>query len=347
MRQYLAAQAAHPDALLLVRMGDFYELFFEDAVTAARARADALGAQQGRRRQKRIPMAGVPYHAASGYVQRLVEQGFHVAICEQMADPSKVKGIVPREVVRVVTPAIAFDDAGIEARQNHYLAAVERDGAGGAYGIAALDLSTGELAACTAQDAASALSELVRIDPRETLLSAEAEDLGKALVQARARAVTRVARDALPIEEADALLDAQLGAGQAQASSAPSVARRAAARCLRTARACEAGRPLPVARLVPYELGDTLAIDEATQSHLELVRAVDGGERGSLLREIDATCTPAGARLLRRRLSWPRARTWPRSAACTTASSSSSSTRGRASSCATRSSRWPTSSGWP
>ncbi len=106
-------------------MGDFYELFFEDAVVAARA-LDLTLTARNKGAEDEVPMAGVPHHAASGYVQRLLEQGFKVAICEQMADPSKVKGIVPREVVRVVTPGIAFDDTGLDARANHYLVAVER-----------------------------------------------------------------------------------------------------------------------------------------------------------------------------------------------------------------------------
>src|SRR5271166_6088157 len=125
MRQYLSAKAAHPDALLFFRMGDFYELFFEDAVVAARA-LDLTLTARNKGAEDEVPMAGVPHHAASGYVQRLLEQGFKVAICEQMADPSKVKGIVPREVVRVVSPGIAFDDAGLEARRNHFLVAVDR-----------------------------------------------------------------------------------------------------------------------------------------------------------------------------------------------------------------------------
>lgn len=158
MRQYLSAKAAHPDALLLFRMGDFYELFFEDAVTAAGA-LDLTLTARNKGSDDEIPMAGVPHHAASAYVQRLLEQGFKVAICEQMADPSKVKGLVPREVVRVVTPGIVYDDAGLEARQNHYLVAVERVGElSGVFGIAALDLTTGELSACEAGDPMTALS---------------------------------------------------------------------------------------------------------------------------------------------------------------------------------------------
>ncbi len=105
MRQYLAAKAAYPDALLFFRMGDFYELFFEDAVVAAKA-LDLTLTARNKGAADEIPMAGVPHHAASAYVQKLLEQGFNVAICEQMADPSKVKGIVPRAVVRVATPGI-------------------------------------------------------------------------------------------------------------------------------------------------------------------------------------------------------------------------------------------------
>jgi DNA mismatch repair protein MutS len=304
MRQYLSAKAAHPDALLLFRMGDFYELFFEDAVVAARA-LDLTLTARNKGSDDEIPMAGVPHHAASAYVQRLLEQGFKVAICEQMADPSKVKGLVPREVVRIVTPGIAYDDAGIDARQNHYLAALEHDAAG-PWGIAALDLSTGELLACEAADAATALAELVRLDPREALLGPGAEGLGAEIAQARPRVVARVSGDVVSLDEADAVLDAQLGVGEGEGSCASGVARRAAARCVATARACEAGRPLPVARLAFYELGDTLVLDEATQAHLELVRAVDGRAEGSLLAQIDVTRTAPGARLMRRRLLAPR-----------------------------------------
>src|SRR5271163_2154815 len=139
MRQYLTAKAAHPDALLFFRMGDFYELFFEDAVVAARA-LDLTLTARNKGADDEIPMAGVPHHAASSYIQRLLEKGFKVAICEQMADPSTVKGIVPREVVRVVSPGIVYDDAGLAARENHYLVAVEHDGR--SWGIGALDVST-------------------------------------------------------------------------------------------------------------------------------------------------------------------------------------------------------------
>jgi DNA mismatch repair protein MutS len=301
MRQYLAAKAAHPDALLFFRMGDFYELFFEDAVVAAKA-LDLTLTSRNKGAEDEVPMAGVPHHAASAYVGKLLEQGFKVAICEQMADPSKTKGIVPREVVRVVTPGIAYDDTGLDARRNHFLVVVEGPPP---FGIAALDLSTGELSACEAPDFGSALSELVRFDPREVLVGPAADGLKKTFEQMCPRAVVRCVTDDLSDTDATAALDAQLGTGEARASCASIVARRAAARCIAMGRESEAGRPIPIARLVFYALGDTLVLDDATQAHLELVVAGDGGERGSLLAQIDVTATSPGARLLRRRLLAP------------------------------------------
>ena len=304
MRQYLAAKAAHPDALLFFRMGDFYELFFEDAVVAARALELTLTARN-KGSDDEIPMAGVPHHAASAYVQRLLEQGFKVAICEQMADPSKVKGSYRGRSCASSPRAIAFDDAGIDARQNHYLVAIERDGPG----LTGSRRSICRRASCrparrlTKRRPCRLSSGSI---PREVLVGQGAEGVTAPLAQARPRAVMRTEGAPLGSDEADAVLDAQLGPGEARASCSSAVARHAAARCVATARACEAGRPLPVARLAFLDLGDTLVLDDATQAHLELVRAMDGGARGSLLDAIDATKTAPGARLLRARLLAPR-----------------------------------------
>ncbi len=302
MRQYLAAKSAHPDALLFFRLGDFYELFFDDAVVAARA-LDLTLTARNKGAEDEVPMAGVPYHAASGYVQKLLELGHRVAICEQMADPAKVKGIVPREVVRVVSPGVAYDDAGLDARTNHYLASVERPAEAGPLGVAALDLSTGELLACEAPDEPTALAELLRLEPREVFLGPLAHGLAKSLALARPAVALRTS--VVMVDSPSAVLDSQLGAGEAFASCPSEAGRLAAARCVVAARTSEAGRSLPVARLVFYDLGGTLALDQATQANLELVRGIDGGERGSLLAILDLTETAPGARLLRRRLLAP------------------------------------------
>jgi len=300
MRQFLAAKQAYPHALLFFRMGDFYELFYDDAVIASKALELTL-TSRNKGAADEIPMAGVPHHAASGYIQRLLEQGFTVAICEQMADPSKVKGIVPREVVRVVTPSFVYDDAGIRARENSFLVAVAKGE--NAYGVAALDLSTGELIACEAPDELTAISEVVRLEPRELLVSQEEAAIAERAKLLRSRISVRMAEGG----EADAMaaLEQTLGKGEAEKSCPSAIARLAAARSILLARACEPGKELPVPRLVPYALGDVLALDEATQRHLELVATLDGENRGALLTQIDETCTAAGARLLRRRLLAP------------------------------------------
>jgi len=309
MRQYLAAKAAHPDALLFFRMGDFYELFFDDAVVAAKA-LDLTLTSRNKGSPDPIPMAGVPHHAGASYVQRLLDQGFKVAICEQMADPATVKGIVPREVVRVATPAIAYDDSAVDARKNLFMAAVDVDPATGRVGIAALDFSTGELCACEADGLAAALSEIVRLDPREVLGGAGSAELVEAVRASLPRAALRVLPGATSdVAGAIARLDGVLGAGEARRACSSDLALVAAARCVALAQECEPGRKLPLSRLVPYELGDTLVLDDAAQRHLELVRTMDGESgrgTGSLLAQIDMTRTAPGARLLRRRLLSPR-----------------------------------------
>ena len=298
MKQFLDAKAEHPDALLFFRMGDFYELFYDDAPIAAKA-LDLTLTARNKDKDDPIPMAGVPHHAASSYIQRLLEQGFKVALCEQMADPSKVKGIVPRKVVRVVTPGIVFDEAGLDAKKNHWLVAISTDGE--KLGIAALDMSTGELVACEAADAPTAGAELLRLDPAEVLAPAESSAATDVLLSARPRTVVRL--DSYEVAGADAWLSKILGDEPKHASP---LIRKAAARVIAEARNCEAGKDPPVRRLQVYELGDTMLLDDATQSHLELVRTMAGETRGSLLAEIDETCTSQGARMLRRRLLAPK-----------------------------------------
>ena len=291
-------------------------------------------------------MAGVPYHAASSYVQRLLEQGFKVAICEQMADPSKVKGIVPREVVRVASPGIAYDDAGIEARKNHYLAAVERAAAVGPFGIAALDLSTGELSACEAPDLASAVAELVRLAPREVLLGPEAAaELAKPLAEGvGARSCGRPSdawtqpapmrcsmRSSERAKRARRVPRSSLGARRPGASPPPARARRGG-RC--------------PSRGSPFTRWGTRC--SSTRRRRRIWSSCAPWTAGSGARSWRRSTRPrrrrghaccAGACSLR-------SRPWPTSAGATTESSSSCASRGCAPSCASFWRRWATSSAW-
>ncbi|WP_235879666.1 DNA mismatch repair protein MutS [Polyangium aurulentum] len=307
MRQYEEAKAAHPDAILFFRLGDFYEMFHEDAIICARA-LDLTLTSRNKEDPTEAPMAGVPAHAAHGYVARLLALGHKVAICEQMGDPSKFKGLVPRQVVRVVTPGLVTDAEQLDARSNHFLVAVDREGEGdkAPFGIALLDLSTGELSAGTIPDVALLFAELARSDPRELLLGDGLEEVRRAAAVAAPRAVVR-SDEALEESAVEATIDAAVASPIAADASGghARAALRAAARALRFAHKCTPGGPLPVRRIAPHDPAGTMRIDETAQAHLELVRSADGSRKGTLLDAIDATVTPAGARQLRRRLLAP------------------------------------------
>src|SRR5580765_3262290 len=172
MQQYQSIKSRYPHALLLFRLGDFYELFYEDAMIAARELQITL-TSRNREKGQPIPMCGVPYHSADGYVARLIRAGFKVAICDQMEQPGPGKKLVRREVVRVITPGTATDVAVLDARENNFLAAVSQDIAASVIGLAFVDLSTGEFQATEFRGprAEEALrEELQLLHPRETLL---------------------------------------------------------------------------------------------------------------------------------------------------------------------------------
>ncbi|HEY8428003.1 MAG TPA: DNA mismatch repair protein MutS, partial [Sandaracinaceae bacterium] len=301
MEQFFAAKRQHPDALLFFRMGDFYELFYDDAVVAAQALDIVLTSRGKDRDGEDIPMAGVPHHAAAGYLARLLEKGFKVAICEQLADPKEVKGIVPRGVVRVVTPGLAVDPDTLDARADNYLVAVH---AGQPRGLAAFELSRGDLRACVLDGDAALLGELARLEPREVLIDGALPDLERAIARSLPRATVRLVS---PIEDGDGALVRVLGEAEA-ARAAREVepnGRRAAALALRYAEEAQAGAPLGIDALVRYDPSDRLVLDEVAVRNLELVRTLSGDRAGSLLSLLDQTKTSMGARELRRRLLAP------------------------------------------
>ncbi len=302
MLQHAAAKRAYPDAIVFFRLGDFYEMFGDDAVLAARV-LDLTLTSRNRGKPDEIPMAGVPHHAAQGYVAKLLGAGHKVAICEQMADPSKVKGIVPRQVVRVITPGLVTDREQLDASSNNYLAAVEVTPK--ACGLSLLDLSTGELSGAVVPDAALLFAELGRARPRE-VLAGFSPGLDAELVEATLAALGALGMGAVradgPVDEPAAL--EALGGLAADAAHLEPLARLAVARALRFARACSPGRELPVRRVGRWDPRQHLVIDATAQAHLELVDS-PGGRAATLLGVIDHTRTALGARLLRRRLLAP------------------------------------------
>jgi DNA mismatch repair protein MutS len=302
MQQHAAAKRAYPGAIVFFRLGDFYEMFGDDAVLASKL-LDLTLTSRNRGKPDEIPMAGVPHHAAHGYIGRLLELGHQVAICEQMADPSKVKGIVPREVVRVITPGLITDEQQLTANTNNFLCAVELGAA--EVGIALYDLSTGELQAGSLPDAARILGELSRAAPREVLVGAAPnaqQSLGSVVAAARSLAGVAVREDS---ELSDADQATALGELRKDAESLGTEARRAVARALRFAQACLPLGRIPVRRIARFEASGTLLIERVAQLHLELTASISGSKQATLLSAIDASRSPAGARLLRRRLLAP------------------------------------------
>lgn len=313
MKQFFAAKEQYPDALLFFRMGDFYELFYDDAVVAADALDITLTSRGKNRQGENIPMAGVPHHAAAGYLARLLDQGFKVAICEQLADPSTVKGIVPRGVVRVATPGLALDPDTLDARMDNLLVAVSASSpsASSPRGLAALELSRSELRACVVEDDAALLAELARLEPRELLLAEPAPELEAILAHVLPRTPIRHVAPLPQLDgdagDADAALATFLDEAEAPRAlhEVEAPGRAAAALALRYAQEAQPGKQVRVGRLVRYDPSDRLVLDEVAVRNLELVRTLGGDREGSLLHLLDRTRTSMGARALRRRLLAP------------------------------------------
>jgi DNA mismatch repair protein MutS len=302
MQQFADAKAEHPDALLFFRLGDFYEMFHDDAVLASKLLGLTL-TSRNKEDPRSEPMAGVPHHSAHNYIGKLLALGHKVALCEQLADPSKVKGIVPRAVVRVLTPGIVTAEEHLDARENLFLAAFEGSDAGAAIGAAFLDFSTGELFVAELPDRATCLAEAVRQRPREVLLGPGLHTLAGDPTLAFATTRPEPAPVDAPLEVVRALLGD--GAAQDAEGRFSGQALAAAARVLSYAKVCSPRAGVPVRRLSVLPSVGCLAIDETAQQHLELVRTLDGKREPTLLSVVDKTVTASGARLLRRRLLTP------------------------------------------
>lgn len=298
--QYRALKAKHPDALLMFRMGDFFELFFDDAVVAAKA-LDLTLTSRNRNDPVPVPMAGVPHHAAPGYIQRLVDAGHRVAIAEQTEDPAKAKGLVRREIVRVVTPGVTLDPASLDSHRANWLAAVSRADDGG-YALAFLDVSTGRLRATVVSQADPAAAELARHDPKEVLLGPGVDPalFGSVLAGLGAPTLSAVEPEAWAEDAARAELAATVGADP----DAPP--HRAAAAAVRYARERLGGRLTNVHGIEAYRADAHLIVDAVTRRNLEIDRTwMAGGRRGSLFALVDRAVTSMGSRRLAEWLASP------------------------------------------
>jgi DNA mismatch repair protein MutS len=302
MRQYLETKARYPDALLFFRLGDFYELFFDDALRASEALQITLTSRA--KGDERVPMCGVPHHAARGYVAKLLEKGFKVAICDQVEEPGK-SAIVRREVTRVVTPGMVLDDQVLDPREASFLGAVALGPAGG--GLALLDASTGLLQCGEVQDDARLVDELRRAGVRELLLARGADPArSEALSRAVGAPVAR--RDDADFERAGERLRRHLGVAGLEGFGVADLplGLAAAAAALAYLEETQRAAPRHVDRIARLAVDDALLLDEATRANLELERTLSGGRRkGTLLALLDRAATAPGGRRVAEWLRYP------------------------------------------
>jgi DNA mismatch repair protein MutS len=305
MRQFFTAKAEYPDVLLFFRMGDFYELFYDDARKAARL-LDITLTQRGQSGGHAIPMAGVPHHAAEGYLARLVALGESVAICEQIGDPVLAKGLVERKVVRVITPGTLTDEALLEDRKEQLLLSIAYGKHG--FGLAWVDVAAGRFLLSHVNDDEQLHAELARLNPAEILIP-DHEPLviqltGQKGLRRRPAWYFDVETSTRQLLQFFAVADLS-GFGLAEQTTAHALAISAAGALLGYLEETQKQR-LPHLHTVQWEsIDDAIAMNAATRRHLELDERFDGQLQHTLLGVLDSTCSPMAGRLLRRWLHRP------------------------------------------
>lgn len=301
MQQYLKLKAQHPEILLFYRMGDFYELFYDDAKRASQL-LDISLTKRGASAGEPIPMAGIPHHAVENYLAKLVNQGESVAICEQIGDPATSKGPVERKVVRIVTPGTISDEALLQERQDNLLAAIWQDGKG--YGYATLDISSGRFRLSEPADRETMAAELQRTNPAELLY---AEDFAEmALIEGR-RGLRRRPLWEFEIDTARQQLNLQFGTRDLVGFGVENASRGlCAAGCLLQYVKDTQRTSLPHIRSITMERQqDSIIMDAATRRNLEITQNLAGGVENTLAAVLDCTVTPMGSRMLKRWLHMP------------------------------------------
>ena len=317
LQQYLEIKGQFEDAILFYRMGDFYEMFFDDAITAAKVLDITLTSRSSKDDENRIPMCGVPYHSASGYLAKLIAAGHRVAICEQTEDPAAAKGIVKREVVRVLSPGVVTDSQVLDDRSNNYICALTRPAKAPIYGLSFLDVSTGQCLVGEVEDASSdcslVLDQITRLAPAEIVINGEESKTlatlmrsitailpGICCTERHSRCFSSQAAVDLLHEHFNVVTLDGFGCGTLTAGSC------AAAVLIEYVRETQKAAIDHIEKLTPLDLSSFLQIDDASRRNLELTQTIIGGKReGSLLSVLDQTCTPMGARLMKHNLLFP------------------------------------------
>lgn len=308
MKQYVAIKEKYPDCILLYRMGDFYELFFEDALRVAPILEITL-TSRNKGKEDSVPLCGFPYHAAAAYISRLVEKGLKVAVCEQMEDPRKAKGIVKRDVIRVITPGLLLDAENLEAGENNFLAGLSLEE--GKFGLAFVDISTGDFQLGEFPDRSSLLAAIAGLDCKELILAESFPDkvLRKTLEQQwPAGGINYLGDDYFQRDAAQRLLADIFGAVKIAGSKIAGcpAAVSAAGAVLRYVTETQKVQPQHLVDIKWYNTENHLLIDETARRNLELFVTISGNSKaGSLFSLINETGTPMGTRRLRWWLNYP------------------------------------------
>jgi DNA mismatch repair protein MutS len=307
MRQYYELKEQYPDSILFFRLGDFYEMFGDDAKLASKVLEIALTSREAGP-QGRVPMCGVPHHAAEGYIEKLVRSGYRVALCEQLEDPREAKGVVKRDVVRVITPG-TFIEGQLDAEENQFLAALAWEGR--TIGLASLDMSTGEfMTVSLGQGTGGSLeSELARLQPAEILVTADWDDLAavRSIAEKLGALVTEVKERQDSLAAASQVLLSHFDVSSLSAFGLTSSAEiLAAALALQYVQDTQRAVLSHIRAVQSCTLDQYLQIDAHSRDNLELVKTIrDGKKKGSLLGVLDNTVTGMGARQLRSFLERP------------------------------------------
>jgi DNA mismatch repair protein MutS len=308
MSQYLRVKSEYPDAILFFRMGDFYEMFFEDAEIASRELEIALTSRDKGQKDS-VPLCGVPWHSSQPYISKLIRKGYKVAICEQVEDPKGAKGLVKREVVRVLSPGLIDDPETLEAKENNFLMSLAKGSDG--FGLGFLDLSTGEFKICQVANFDIVLEEAIRNEPKEILIP---EGFRSARWHNRLRDTLRTALfnylpdSAYGFEQAKALITTQLGEGASTNLLKNDIPNAISAAGAILSYVTEKQRINlgHIRSMLTYGVGDYMILDDSAKRNLELTRTVMGEQKkGSLLGLLDETITAMGGRRLRTWVNYP------------------------------------------
>ena len=301
IRQYLQIKEKHQDAILFFRLGDFYEMFFEDAEKASKLLDIAL-TSRNRNEESSVPLCGVPYHAATPYIGKLLEAGYKVAVCEQVEDPKTAKGVVQREVVRVITPGTITDGESLDGRDNNFLVALSKGR--NDFGLAFTDVTTGEFRFTQLADYPSLLDEVLRVHAREIILHEEdpsfaeslRNDIGEVHLSLVAGSIfTQGARERLQ----------SMGVWAGEWSEEWDQGLKAASAIVSFLEQNLSEALKGLGKLEPYRASQFMMLDDTSRHNLELLSDYQGQRKGSLLGVLDHTQTPMGARHLRQWILYP------------------------------------------